>query len=301
MSAVAVSNWFDTLATTIKQGSGLVLGPDKLYLLESRLGPILSRERLRDLPALTQRLQSPGATALLREVIEAMTTNESLFFRNEKPFEYLGAIVLPRLAMLPSSSPAIRIWSAAAASGQEAYSVAMIVEERQRLLAGRPIEIVATDIARQQLERARRGSYSDFEVNRGLPPALRARYFKKEKDGWRIKEALRHRVRFQEWNLLSDLRPLGRFDVVLCRNVLIYFDDPTKKRVVEAIADQMEPGGILFVGGAETLVGLTGRFVSIDGQPGTYQIKSVRGAAEWQDSLFDLSDDTKETTEPGER
>jgi chemotaxis protein methyltransferase CheR len=298
----AVASWFDVIASVVKQGSGLVIGPDKLYLLETRLSPILSRERLRDLPSLAQRLQVPGNAALVRDVIEAMATNESLFFRNEKPFEYFGNVVLPRLLAVAPSGSAIRIWSAAAASGQEPYSIAMVLEEHRNLIGSRPIEIIATDIARQQLERARRGFYSDFEVNRGLPEPLRARYFSKERGGWRINQKMRQRVKFQEWNLISDLRPLGKFDVVFCRNVLIYFDDGTRRRVLDAIADQMESGGVLFVGGSETLVGLSTRFAPIDGQPGTYQARPrPRGAFEWPDSAFEWIGDMPDKTYAGEQ
>ena len=205
-----------------------MIGPDKLYLLETRLAPILKREKLRDLAALADRLRAPGAEALIRQVVEAMTTNESFFFRDDKPFQHFRNQALPRLmAARPAGAP-LRVWSAASSSGQEAYSLAMILSECRASIGGRRIEIIGTDLAHDQVVRAREGLYTQFEVQRGLPVQMLMRYFKKEENNWRISEAIRGMVQYREWNLLGDLRPLGQFDVVFCRNVLIYFDQPTK-------------------------------------------------------------------------
>lgn len=262
---------FEALAALLKERSGLVVGRDKLYLLETRLAPILKRENLADLAALAARLR-PGhrAQALERDVIEAMTTNESLFFRDAKPFTHFGEQALPMLDMARPPGVPLRIWSAAASSGQEAYSLAMVVAEKRSLLGARPVQIVGTDIARLQLARAREGLYSQFEIERGLPRQMLARYFLKEESGWRVHPALRALVEFREWNLLSDLRPLGRFDVVLCRNVLIYFDVATRARVLDAIVRQMTPDGLLYLGGSETLLGLTQAFRPLPGELGVY-------------------------------
>ncbi|HEY6434595.1 MAG TPA: protein-glutamate O-methyltransferase CheR [Acetobacteraceae bacterium] len=241
-----------------------------------RLGPIVRREGLRDLAALAERIQAGRSTVLADEVVEAMTTNETLFFRDMIPFEDLRTRVLPRLARRRSADGPIRIWSAAAASGQEAYSVAMIVAANGAALGGARVEIVATDIAQAPLVRARRGFYSQFEVERGLPEDMRSRHFRAEANGWRISPALRKAVVFRRWNLLSDLRPLGQFDVVLCRNVLIYFDHPTKVRVLEAIVRQMTTDGVLYLGGAETVVGLTDRLAAVPEVPGTYSRQDAR-------------------------
>jgi chemotaxis protein methyltransferase CheR len=277
---------FKVLAELLRHGSGLIVTPDQGYLLHMRLGPIVRREGLRDLGALAERLQAEGSTALAREVVEAMATNETLFFRDMVPFEDLRMRVLPCLAWRRFSDAPIRIWSAAAASGQEAYSVAMIVADIGAALAGTRVEIVATDIARAPLVRARRGFYSQFEVERGLPEEMRSRHFRAEANGWRISPALRKAVAFREWNLLSDLRPLGLFDVVLCRNVLIYFDQPTKARVLEAIVRQMTTDGVLYLGGAETVVGLTERLVAVPEVPGTYSRQDAGAAATaWQDCM----------------
>jgi chemotaxis protein methyltransferase CheR len=259
---------FASIAEVLKARSGLVVGPDKMYLLETRLAPIIKRENLRDLNELSTRLK-PGS-ALERDVVEAMTTNESLFFRDSKPFDAIRKSVLPRLhAARPAGTP-LRIWSAAASTGQEAYSIAMVVAELAPAMPGRRVEIVGTDIAREPLDRARAGLYTQFEIQRGLPMQMLVKHFAKEDGQWRIKQPLRDAVSFREWNLLSDLRPLGNFDIVFCRNVLIYFDPPTKRRVLDALAKQMPADGVLFLGGAETVLGLTEAFKPVPGENGTY-------------------------------
>jgi chemotaxis protein methyltransferase CheR len=262
---------FDQIAALLRARSGLVVGPDKLYLLDVRLAPILKRERLADLDALADRLRQPAAEPIAKDVVEAMTTNESLFFRDEKPFTHVRTRALPGFASARPPGVPLRIWSAASSSGQEAYSLAMIVAEARAVLADRKVEILGTDLSREQVMRAREAVYNQFEVQRGLPMQMLVKYFRREPPVWRVVEALRERVRFQEWNLLGDLRPLGRFDVVFCRNVLIYFDQPTKRRVLEAIAGQMPDDGLLYLGGAETVLGITDRFVPVDGERGVYR------------------------------
>jgi chemotaxis protein methyltransferase CheR len=261
---------FETLAELLRARSGLVIGPDKTYLLESRLGPIARRQKLPDLAALAARLRAPGGEGLARDVVEAMTTNESLFFRDSKPFEHVRTQLLPRLhAARPPAAP-LRIWSAAASTGQEAYSLAMILADLRPLLGARKVEILATDIAREPLNRAREGLYSQFEVQRGLPVQMLVRHFHKEEQNWRISDTLRTAVTFREWNLLDDPASLGRFDIVFCRNVLIYFDAPTKARVLGAIARQLAPDGVLYLGGAETVLGITDRLTPLPEQSGAY-------------------------------
>ncbi len=266
---------FDALAALLKSRSGLVIGPDKLYLLEVRLAPIVKAEGLRDLDALADRLRRPGSEALANAVVEAMTTNESFFFRDEKPFAHFRARALPELVTARPAGSALRVWSAASASGQEAYSLAMIAAECRAQLADHRLEIVGTDLSGEQVARARAGLYSQFEIQRGLPMQMLVKHFRKETAGWRVTDALRERVQFREWNLLADLRPLGRFDVVFCRNVLIYFDQPTKRQVLEAIARRMPPDGLLYLGGAETVLGITDRFVPLNGEQGVYALAPV--------------------------
>jgi chemotaxis protein methyltransferase CheR len=275
MTAPLSTTSFATLAALLKARSGLIIGQDKTYLLETRLVTLMRREQLPDLNALAQKLSKPGGEALAREMVEAMTTNESFFFRDDKPFQHFRATALPRLlAARPPSAP-LRIWSAAASTGQEAYSLAMILAESKTLVGGRRIEIVGTDIARGPLNRAREGQYTQFEVQRGLPVQYLMKYFRKEDPQWRIAPDIRDMAQFREFNLLGDLRPLGRFDIVFCRNVLIYFDPPTKTRVLEAMAAQMPADGILYLGGAETVIGVTPRFAPLAGERGVYGLSGV--------------------------
>jgi chemotaxis protein methyltransferase CheR len=270
---------FGFFAEMLRSRSGLVIGPDKTYLLETRLAPILKREKLRDLNELGEKLRGRGADTMARDVVEAMTTNESFFFRDDKPFLHFRTQALPRMiAARPPGAP-LRIWSAASSSGQEAYSLAMILAENRALVGDRRVEILGTDLARDQLARARDGLYTQFEVQRGLPVQMLMRHFRREDAAWRISDALRAMVQWKEWNLLGDLRPLGRFDIVFCRNVLIYFDQPTKTRALEAIAGQMAPDGMLYLGGAETVLGLTTRFAPLPAERGVYGLAQAAAHA----------------------
>jgi chemotaxis protein methyltransferase CheR len=263
---------FETLSNLLRMKSGLVIGKDKIYLLETRLVALVKREKLADMNELADRVRRPGSDALARDVVEAMTTNESFFFRDEKPFLHFRTRALPRMVAARPPGSTLRVWSAAASSGQEAYSLAMIVAESSAALASRKVEIVGTDIARDQLTRARAGVYSQFEVQRGLPVQMLMRYFRKEDANWRIGDTIRGMATFREQNLLSDLRPLGRFDIVFCRNVLIYFDQPTKGRVLDAIAGLMPSDGLLYLGGAETVLGVTSRFAPMPNERGVYGV-----------------------------
>jgi len=264
-----MSAGFNAIAAVLKARSGLILGPDKVYLVETRLAAIMKREGVRDLTALSAKLRT--GSPLECEVVEAMTTNESLFFRDNKPFDALRQRILPRLHRSRPAGAALRIWSAAASTGQEAYSIAMIAAEMAAAMPGRRVEIVGTDLAREPLQRARDGLYSQFEVQRGLSMQHLVTFFTKEDSQWRIKQSLRDAVSFREWNLLADLRALGQFDVVFCRNVLIYFDAATKSQVLNAIIKQMPADGVLFLGGAETVLGLTDVFRAVPGENGAYQ------------------------------
>jgi chemotaxis protein methyltransferase CheR len=199
-----------------------------------------------------------------------MTTNESFFFRDDKPFQHFRTQALPRLIAARPPGAALRVWSAASSTGQEAYSLAMILAESKSVVGDRKVEIVGTDIARETLARAREGQYTQFEVQRGLPVQYLMKYFKKEDPHWRISPAIRQMAQFREFNLLGDLRSLGRFDIVFCRNVLIYFDQATKTRVLEQIALLMPPDGMLYLGGAETVLGITSRFAPLTGERGVY-------------------------------
>ncbi len=269
---------FAEIAALVKLRSGLALGPEKAYLVESRLASLTSRLGLRDYAALVPRLRTDRA--LQDEVVEALTTNETLFFRDTKPFEHLRLRGLPRLHAQRAPGMPLRIWSAAASTGQEAYSLAMLVSEMGAALKGRPVQILGTDIARSTLARAREAAYTQFEVQRGLPARMLVKYFTKEADGWRLIKPIRDMAEFREWNLLCDPSPLGRFDVIFCRNVLIYFDAPTKARVLDMIASRLTNGGLLYLGGAETINGLGTAFRPVPGEHSVFEPNRPHGDVE---------------------
>lgn len=262
---------FACIAGLAQARSGLLLTPDQGYMLETRLAPLLRRHGAASLDALGGRLRGTRPEeAMIEAVVEALTTHETSFFRDGKPFEHLRRSLPGLAAARPAGTP-LRIWSAACSTGQEAYSAAMVVLAQARLLGGRPVEILGTDIARDVLARAAEGCFSQFEVQRGLPIRLLVQHFRPQDGNWRIAPELRAIVRFQRWNLLTDPWPLGRFDVIFCRNVLLYFDPPTKARVLAALAGQLAADGVLYLGGAETVLGLTDRLVPHDAEPGAYR------------------------------
>jgi chemotaxis protein methyltransferase CheR len=270
---------FDILSALVRERSGLVLARDKTYLLESRLLPVArkwSKKSLADLAALLRGRPDPG---LVRDIVEAMTTNESFFFRDIKPFDQFKSFVLPQIVQARAVQKSIRIWSAACSSGQEPYSLAMILNDQKAQLAGWRIEILATDLSTEILEKAQAGLYSQFEVQRGLPIQLLVKYFKQQGDRWQIDEAIRKMVQFRPFNLLDDMSPLGRFDVVFCRNVLIYFDQPTKASVLNKIARQMAPDGYLYLGGAETVLGISDRLQPVPENRGIYNLGAIAAPA----------------------
>lgn len=262
---------FDLFSTLVKQRSGLVLSKDKAYLLESRLTPVARKYNLKTLEDLAQSVRTKREEQMLREITEAMTTNESFFFRDTKPFDQFRKILLPELLRTRASKKQIRIWSSAASSGQEAYSLAMICSEEMAALQGWRVDILGTDLSSEMVERAKSGIYSQFEVQRGLPISLLMKYFSQiGTDKWQIKESLRQMVQYREGNLLTDFGPVGVFDVIYCRNVLIYFDQPTKTRVLEAMSHVLAPDGVLFLGGAETVLGISDRFKPLESERGMY-------------------------------
>ena len=261
---------YDYLRKLLKTRSGLVLSAEKHYLVESRLLPVARRNGLFNLTGLVSRLRGPDAETLTVEVVEAMTTNESFFFRDKVPFEHFRDSIMPTLLYSRAASRRIRIWCAAAATGQEPYSLAISLREMGKDLRGWKVEIVATDLSTEVLEKAKSGVYSQFEVQRGLPALMLIKYFAQVGETWQIAPEIRGMVRFMPLNLLNDFSHLGRFDLVLCRNVLIYFDQATKIGVLERIADVTERDGFLVLGGAETVVGLTERFKPVPDKRGIY-------------------------------
>ncbi len=271
---------FDLFSVLVKQRSGLVLTRDKAYLLESRLVPVSRKWNLKTLEDLAVAIRTKRDEAMLCDVTEAMTTNETFFFRDQKPFDQFRQVLLPQLLKSRESKKFIRIWSSAASSGQEAYSLAMIFLEEEIRFQGWKIDILGTDISSEMVERSKSGIYSQFEVQRGLPVTFLVKYFQQVgSDRWQLKDHVRQMVQFHEGNLLTDFGPIGVFDVVFCRNVLIYFDQPTKTRVLEAISQVMAPDGVLFLGGAETVLGVTERFKPYENERGLYTVNNKAAGA----------------------
>jgi chemotaxis protein methyltransferase CheR len=261
---------YDYLRGILKQRSGLDLSADKQYLVESRLVPLARKTGLAGIPELVQKMKS-GAEVLTTEVVEAMTTNETFFFRDKVPFDHLRDTILPALLQSRASRKSLRIWSAACSTGQEPYSIAMCLKEKAAQLAGWRIEIVGTDLSQEVLDKSRAGIYSQFEVQRGLPIQLLVKYFAQIGELWQLNSELRGMVQYRQLNLLQDFSSLGKFDVVFCRNVLIYFDQQTKTQIFERIARVTEPDGMLMLGAAESVVGITNAFRPYPDKRGLYQ------------------------------
>ncbi|WP_138379768.1 CheR family methyltransferase [Luteithermobacter gelatinilyticus] len=261
---------FQLISSILKERSGLVLTEDKVYLLESRLTPIARQKGMETLDDLINEVRLRRKEDLLNEITEAMTTNESFFFRDNTPFDHLRDKVLPELLGARSNVKRLRIWCAAASTGQEPYSIAITLKEMQAKLQGWNIEIVGTDLSQQVLEKARAGLYSQFEVQRGLPIKMLIKYFTQVGEMWQISEELRNMVTYRPFNLLDNFSILGQFDVVFCRNVLIYFDQATKTQVLDRIRSQMPEDGTLFLGAAETVLGVSDKFKPVAGHRGMY-------------------------------
>lgn len=261
---------FDYLRQLLKQRSGLIVTMDKQYLLESRLMPVARKAGASGLSELVQKMKAAGSERLIVEVVEAMTTNESFFFRDKVPFEHFRDVIVPAMLKTRASAKRIRIWCAAASTGQEPYSLAMILKDMALRLGGWRVDILATDLSHEVLEKAKAGIYSQFEVQRGLPVQMLVKYFTQTGELWQVAPEIRGMVQYRPFNLLEDFAPLGRFDVVFCRNVLIYFDQDTKVNVLNRLARVMEPDGYLVLGAAETVVGLTTSFKPLTDKRGLY-------------------------------
>ena len=260
---------YSFLQAFLKEKSGLVLSNDKQYLIESRLMPIARKAGLETIADLVGKLRGFGSKDLQDAVVEAMTTNESFFFRDKTPFEHFTDTIIPHLVKTRSSGR-VRIWCAAASTGQEPYSLAMSLKENASKLGGLSFEIIGTDISNEVLEKARAGFYSQFEVQRGLPVQLLLKYFKQHGEMWQIAPEIRSMVTYKPFNLLDSFAAMGQFDVVFCRNVLIYFDQMTKTDIMKRLAKQMPDDGYLLLGAAETVVGLSTAFQSVPGKRGLY-------------------------------
>jgi len=268
---------YEYLRKFLKDHSGLDLSADKQYLIESRLLPLARKTGLSGISELVQKIMG-GSAAFNVQVVEAMTTNETFFFRDRVPFEHFRDLIMPQMMRSRANRRSIRIWCAAGSTGQEPYSLAMALREMDATLGGWRIEIVATDLAQEVLEKSRAGLYSQFEVQRGLPIQLLVKYFKQVGELWQINPDIRAMVQHRQLNLLHDFSQLGAFDLIFCRNVLIYFDQETKTNVFNRLAKVLEPDGFLVLGAAETVVGLTTAFKPLIERRGVYQPNEVRHA-----------------------
>ncbi len=261
---------YDYLRQFLKARSGLVLSNEKQYLIESRLLPVARKAGLQSIAALVAKLKEPRETVLAEAVVEAMTTNESFFYRDKTPFEHFTQVMMPELIKARASQKKIRIWCAAASTGQEPYTLAMCLKEMEAKIPGWRIEIIGTDISNEVLDRAKAGTYTQFEVQRGLPIQMLLKYFTQQGESWTISPQLRSMVQWKKFNLLESFASLGQFDIVFCRNVLIYFDQPTKVDILSRISKITASDGYLVLGAAETVVGLTDAFKPAPDRRGLY-------------------------------
>jgi len=264
------------LRKLLKERSGLDLSADKQYLVESRLIPLARRAGLPGLAELVAKIKA-GAGTLTSDVVEAMTTNETFFFRDKIPFDHLREAILPALVQARASRRSLRIWCAASSTGQEPYSIAMCVKEFAGL-SGWRVEIVATDLSQEVLEKSKAGVYSQFEVQRGLPIQMLVKYFTQTGELWQLNADIRAMVQHRQLNLLQDFSHLGTFDVIFCRNVLIYFDQETKVSIFERMSRMLESDGVLALGAAETVVGISDAFKPYPERRGLYRLNTERAA-----------------------
>jgi chemotaxis protein methyltransferase CheR len=268
---------YDFLRKFLKERSGLDLSADKQYLVESRLVPLARKANLAGIDELVQKIKN-GSSALASDVVEAMTTNETFFFRDKLPFDHLRDVVLPEMMQARAARKSLRIWCAAASTGQEPYSIAMVIKEMGAQLAGWRIEIIGTDISQQVLEKSKAGIYTQFEVQRGLPIQLLVKYFKQTGEMWQLNPDIRSMIQYRPLNLLQDFTNMGKFDIIFCRNVLIYFDQEMKTQIFGRLAKCMEPDGFMALGAAETVVGLTDTFKPHADKRGLYRPNVARPA-----------------------
>jgi chemotaxis protein methyltransferase CheR len=268
---------FDYVCRLVRDRSAIVLEPGKEYLVETRLAPIARQLGLETVAALIHRLRA-DPNGLATRVVEAMVTTESSFFRDHHPYETLRTAALPHLIDLRAADRRLSIWSAASSTGQEAYSLAILIKEHFPRLAAWDVRILATDLSNEVLDRARAGRFSQIEVNRGLPAQLLAKYFRQHGVQWELNEEIRRMVEFRQMNLATEWPPLPLFDLVVLRNVMIYFDVPTKKAILGRAARLLRPHGFLLLGGAETTFGLDDSFRRVDRlKGGFYQLGGASG------------------------
>lgn len=260
--------------TLLRKESGLALDESKQYLLETRLDPLSAQEGYSSLNDLYLALKKENNPLLRQKVVDSMTTNETSFFRDRKPFDIFKNEVIPEVIKRNESSRQICIWCAACSTGQEPYSLAMLLSDMGTRLQGWRIKILGTDITEGVLRKAREGSYSQYDAQRGLSTPYLIKFFKQSGMNWVLNPEIKRMVEFKRLNLLSNISWVGKFDIIFCRNILIYFDALTKKAVVDRLGGVLAPQGSLFLGGSETLLGINSCFVRVGGMTGKYYTKN---------------------------
>jgi chemotaxis protein methyltransferase CheR len=261
---------FDYVRSVLRERSGRVLDDDKVYLVETRLFPLARRHGFPSVDDLLLRARSGGQEALLAEIVEAMAITETFFFRDRYPFDILRQTVLPALVSRRNAVRSLRIWSAACSSGQEAYSVAIMLRHHFPSLSNWNIRLIASDLSAEMLKRAEQGWYSDLEVSRGLPPELLSIYFDRREEGWQIRDDLRRMVEFHPINLGGDWPELPPLDLILLRNVLIYLDAISRQQILSRVRRVLQPDGYLLLGGSEAPDPMETGFVRVSFEHGGF-------------------------------
>lgn len=258
---------YEYLAHFLEEHSGLELGSDKAYLVESRLQPVAEQAGLGSISNLVQTLRMSDDFCLKRSVVDAMTTNESLFFRDSTPFELLKLSILPSLIEKRQQEGRVRIWSAGCSTGQEPYSIAMTLADIESDFRSMAFDLIASDLCEAALKKAEEGVYSTFETQRGLSQETLSKYFTAHPQGWKVNDSIRRRVAFHRQNLMAPFYEFGNFDVIFCRYVLIYFSAQNKKIVLDRLSEVLRPDGFLILGGPETTLGASEAFAKVDDYP----------------------------------
>ena len=251
---------FAYICKFLREHSAIHLEAGKEYLVETRFLPLIRELGHDDLKSFINWLRQNPTGVIHQRAVEALTTNETLFFRDFHPFETLRQHLLPKVVELNQTSKCLNIWSAACSTGQEPYTIEMILQDHFPQLSHWKTKILATDLAQQILERAMEGRYSQLEINRGLPAPMLIKHFVRDGEWWKVKPALRERLEFRPLNLIGSWLGVAKMDIIFLRNVLIYFQPEVKKQILEKMYHQLNPGGYLFLGGSETLLGLSDRF-----------------------------------------
>jgi chemotaxis protein methyltransferase CheR len=265
---------FAFISGLVRRDAAIVLEAGKEYLVEARLLPLARQSGLPSVSEFVARAQQRPEPEVHRKIVDALTTNETSFFRDGEPFKQLVDTVLPDLLVRRATTRSIKVWSAASSSGQEPYTIAMVLQDN--LPPGWSFDIVGTDISTEMLTRAEAGQYTQLEVNRGLPAPLLVKHFERNGAHWQIAQALRKHTSFRRLNLAAPFPSMGPFDIVFIRNVLIYFDVQTKRTVLQRVAGTLRPDGWLFLGSAETTIGIDDRFERVvAGRTSAYKLRTA--------------------------